>query len=76
VHVALAVATPLAAAAVWGTFCSPRAAVKLPSWPKTAVQLLVLLGAAAALSAAGRHVLAGIFAALVLVDAALRRRAG
>jgi hypothetical protein len=74
VHVALAVVTPLAAAVVWGAFCSPRAAVKLPPAAKTAVQLLVLLGAAAALSAAGPHVLAGILAAFVLVDAVLRRR--
>jgi hypothetical protein len=74
VHVAVAVVTPLAAAVVWGTFCSPRAAVKLPPAAKQAVQLVVLLGAAAALSAAGRHVLAAIFAALVLVDAGLRRR--
>jgi hypothetical protein len=74
VDVVLAVVAPLAAAVVWGVFCSPRAAVRLPPWAKAAVQLLVLLGGAAALVAAGQPWLAAVLAAAVLVDAALRRR--
>jgi Protein of unknown function (DUF2568) len=74
VNVALAIVTPLAAAIVWGTFCSPKAAVRLPPPAKAAVQLLVLLGAAVALGVAGQPVLAAILGAAVLVDAVLRAR--
>ena len=74
-NVALAVLTPVAAMVVWGVFCSPRATVKLSKWAKAGVQLLVLLGAAVALAAAGQVVLAVVLGAGVLVDAGLRARA-
>jgi Protein of unknown function (DUF2568) len=60
--------TPLAAAVVWGTFLSPRASVRLPTVPKVALRLAVLLGGAVALAAAGREWLAVAFAAIMIVD--------
>lgn len=67
----LAVAAPLAAAVVWGLFCSPKAAVPLPLLPTLAVQALVLGAAAWALLSLGKPVLAGVFAVLVVASAAV-----
>jgi hypothetical protein len=64
----LAALTPLAAAVIWGTFLSPRAPVQLPTVPKVALRLAVLLGGALALAAAGRGLLAGALAAVVIAD--------
>ena len=64
----VAALTPLAAAVIWGTFLSPRAPVRLPTVPKVALRLTVLLGGALALAAAGRGWLAVALAAVVIVD--------
>ena len=66
--VRLAVAMPLAFALFWGIFASPRAAVALPEWPKFALRVVVLLGAAAALAAAGSRGLALALGLAVLLD--------
>ena len=57
-NVALAIVMPLALAAIWGTFASPRAPVRLPLWPKFALRVGLLLGSAVALAAAGARGLA------------------
>jgi hypothetical protein len=66
----LAVVMPSLAAVVWGLVAAPRARVELPAAPKTAVRLLVLLGAAVALAVAGSRALAVAFGVTVLVDTA------
>jgi Protein of unknown function (DUF2568) len=69
--VVLAIATPLAAALLWGTVASPRAPVRLPTAPKLAVRLAVLLGAAVALAVAGQPTLALLLAVTVVADQAV-----
>jgi Protein of unknown function (DUF2568) len=56
---------------VWGLVASPRAPVRLAPVPKTAVRLVVLLGAAVALAVAGSGALAVAFGAVVLANTAL-----
>jgi hypothetical protein len=67
VHPAFSVALPLAAALLWAAFAAPKA-----KWPspagRLAVETLVFGGAAAALAAVGRPVLAAAFALVALVD--------
>jgi hypothetical protein len=69
--VVVGIATPLAAAVLWGTFASPRARVPLATVPKLIVRLGVLLGAAVALAVAGRRTLALVLAVTVVVDQAV-----
>jgi Protein of unknown function (DUF2568) len=64
----LAAITPVVAAAIWGTFASPRAPVRLATVPKVALRLGVLLGGAAALAVAGQRWLALALAALIIGD--------
>ena len=64
----LAVGTPLAAAVVWGLFAAPRARFPLSAAATVSVRLAVLLGSAAALAVAGRHVLAFVLALVVAAD--------
>jgi hypothetical protein len=71
VRLLLAVLAPLAAAAVWGAWCAPRARRRLPTGPRIAVELLVLLSGAAALALAGHTVPAAILAGLVVVNETL-----
>lgn len=66
--VVLAVATPLVAAVLWGTFAAPRAPVRLATVPKVALRLTVLFGSAVALAAAGEGGLAIAFAAMIAAD--------
>jgi Protein of unknown function (DUF2568) len=70
-HIALAVAAPVVVAAVWGAAVSPRAPVRLsrPAW--VIVQLVLFGLGAAALAAAGRPVLGGVFAAAAAANLAL-----
>jgi hypothetical protein len=67
----LAVVMPTLAAVVWGLLAAPRARFQLPAAPKTAVRLVVLLGAAAALAVAGSGELAVAFGAIVIADTAV-----
>jgi hypothetical protein len=66
--VVLAALTPLVAAAIWGTFASPRAPVRLATVPKVALRLAVLLGGAVALAVAGQSWLAVVLAAAIVAD--------
>jgi hypothetical protein len=66
--VVLAVATPLVAAVLWGTFASPRAPVRLATVPKVALRLTVLFGSAVALAVAGQGALAIVFAVVIAAD--------
>jgi len=76
VRVLLAVAAPLAAAALWGIFVAPKSARRLRDPARLAVELIVFGGAAAALVAAGRTTLGVAFAVVAVVDCALVRLAG
>ena len=70
-RVVLALAAPLAFAALWGLLASPRARVRLtPGW-KQGVQVTLLLLPAAAVASAGRPVLATAFAGVVVGNALL-----
>jgi hypothetical protein len=69
--VLLGVGAPVVAAVVWGTFAAPRSERRLSGGALVAVQLAVLGAGAVALAAAGRTVLAAIFAVVIVVNAAL-----
>ena len=74
VDVLLAVAAPLAAAAVWGRYAAPRASRRLARGPRVVLESCVLAIAAVALAAAGAPVLAAVFVALAALDTALLLR--
>jgi hypothetical protein len=67
INVVLAIAAPLAAAAVWGTFAAPRSAQRLRIGPRLVVELAVFAAAAGALAAAGQPTLAVVLAGLAAV---------
>lgn len=68
VKLILAIGAPLLAAAIWGLFAAPRARVKLPLAGVLVVKALVFACATAALYAAGRDLLATLFAILVVAN--------
>lgn len=61
------VGTPLLIAVFWGTFLSPKAAVKLSPLLESGLKLVVFTLAAAALSATGYAALGAVFGALAAV---------
>jgi hypothetical protein len=61
----------VAAAVVWGLFCSPKARVPLPLPVVLVVQAVVLGAAAAALLALGRPGWAAVFVVLVVASGAV-----
>ncbi|WP_255151960.1 YrdB family protein [Halorarius halobius] len=67
VSVALAVAAPLGAAGVWGTFVAPKAPYRLPGGARLAVELLLFGLVAVALVTVGRPTAAGVFAGLAVI---------
>ena len=67
--VVLAVLVPAAAIAVWGLWCAPRAARRLPATWRVPLELGILLLSAAALGAAGHPTAAVVFAVVVVVNA-------
>jgi hypothetical protein len=69
--IALAVAAPAVFVLAWWRIVAPRAVNPIPQPTRVVIGTGVLLLAAAALWSAGQPLLAGIFAALVLVNAAL-----
>jgi hypothetical protein len=71
VSVALAIVAPAAMIAVWARWAAPRSAHRLERAPRVALQAAVFVIAAVALAAAGRPVLAGVFAVVVVVNLAL-----
>jgi hypothetical protein len=68
VHVLLGIGAPLAMVVVWGTFCAPRARVKLDLIPLLLVRGLVLLLAAAAVYDNGKSLAAYVFAAVIVAN--------
>jgi len=69
--VALGLGAPLVAAVVWGVFAAPKSVRRLRAGTLLAVQMAVLGAGAVALAAAGRPLLAAVFAAIVVVNAVL-----
>lgn len=72
-HVVLGVGAPLVVAVLWGVFAAPQSGRRLNGAALVAVQVGLLLLGAVALIAAGRGGLGVVFAAAVLVNAALLR---
>ena len=69
--VVLGVGSPLVAAAVWGVFVSPQAAVQLPGLVVLILQALVFGSAAAGLVTTGHRTLALVFVVIVVINAIL-----
>ena len=67
----LMLALPVAAAALWGTFLSPKARHPLFDPPRLALELVLFGSAVAALATAGRVVLAIVLGVLVLLHLGL-----
>jgi hypothetical protein len=67
----LGLGAPVAVAAVWGLFVSPKAKFDLPRAAAFAVELLVWAVAALALFAAGQRVLAIVFVTIAVVSGTL-----
>ncbi|HEY5196486.1 MAG TPA: YrdB family protein [Solirubrobacteraceae bacterium] len=74
-QVLLAIAAPLVAAGVWGTWSAPRAPRRLPGTGLLAVELAVLAMAVAALADAGHPVAAVVLGVVALANGAFLRRA-
>ena len=72
----LGIGAPLLAAAVWGTFVAPKARAPVSIPARLALEALVFGAAAFALAAAGRPILAWIFAGVVVINEVLLRRWG
>ena len=67
----LGVGSPLVAAAVWGVFVSPQAAVQLPGLVVLILQVLVFGSAAAGLVGTGHRTLVLVFVGIVVINAIL-----
>jgi len=70
-QVALTVALPLAAAALWGVAIAPKARRRAPDPGRAALELLLFAAAATALAVTGQPILGLILAAAMLVNVAL-----
>lgn len=71
----LAIVTPAAAILVWALFVAPKAKVKVAEPVRWAIELVVFVGAAAALVAAGQLVLGIVLGAVAMANGALVRMA-
>jgi hypothetical protein len=69
--VLVAIVTPGVAIALWAVFCAPRSSRRLPMPLRAMVELAIFGLAALALVAAGEPVLAAVFAACTMGNAAL-----
>jgi uncharacterized protein DUF2568 len=67
----LGVATPLAAAVVWGLWIAPKATRRLRDPARLVVELMLFGAAGAALAAAGHAVAAAVFLAAVALSEVL-----
>jgi len=72
----LAVATPTAAATVWGVFAAPRASRRLAMPARAVLELGVLGLACAALADSGHGTLAAVMGAAVIVNAGVMTALG
>ncbi len=73
VRLAAGIGAPVALAAIWGVFGSPRARFPARGAARVALELAWFGAGAAALGAAGHVAAAIVFGALYLTNAALRR---
>jgi hypothetical protein len=64
----LGLALPLVVAVLWGTFCAPKAAVRLPAPVTLALRTLLFAVGFVALLAVGHPVLATVYAVLVVAS--------
>jgi Protein of unknown function (DUF2568) len=69
----LAVVMPVAFGLVWGWFVAPKRKVQTSEPVRWAIELVVFLGAAAALAATGQVVLGVVFAVAAVANGALVR---
>lgn len=65
------IGAPLLAAVLWGTFCSPKAAIPLPLPARLLPEALIFGSAALALYLSGQPGLAGAFGLTVLLNRTL-----
>jgi uncharacterized protein DUF2568 len=74
VHIVLGIALPLAAAVLWGLFAAAaKPMISVPVWCKILIKTLVYASATVGLFVTGHHVLAIVFAVVVIVNASLIR---
>jgi len=74
--IVLAILTPAAAIVVWGLFVAPKARVKVSEPVRWAIELVVFVGAAVALAAAGQTVLGVALAVIAAGNGAIVRATG
>ena len=67
-HVLLGIGMPLLAIVLWGLFAAPRAPVRMPMAGVLCVKVVVFGGAAFGLWFSATHVLAIVFAVLVVIN--------
>ena len=72
----LAIATPAAAIVVWGLFVAPKARVKVSGPVRWAIELVVFVGAAVALVAAGQAALGIALGVIAVKNGAILRATG
>ena len=70
-NVAIAIAAPLAAAAVWGVFMAPRSKTRLPERRRIPLEIVLFGLATAALAAADEQGLAIAFGVIATVNTTL-----
>lgn len=75
-RVLVAIGAPVLAAIVWGLFCAPQATVALPGPVVAVLKLVLLAGAVAALTAAGRPWWAVVLAVVAIGSALVAARFG
>ncbi len=73
VRVLLAIAFPLVAAVVWGTFIAPKAPRRLADPAKLLVELVLFGAAVVGLAVVGHPVLAAVLGVVFLVNTAVLR---
>lgn len=69
--IAIAIAAPLALAVLWSLFAAHKAKYPPPGVWKAVVGMALLEAAALALALVGRGLLAGVFAAVIVLNSAL-----
>ena len=73
VSVALAIAIPLMAAMVWGTWVAPKASRRLADPARLMVELVLFAAASVGLALVGYPLLAAVFAVVTAVNIAVLR---
>ena len=71
VSLVLAIATPVAAAVLWGVFAAPKSSRRLPVQPRIRFELTIFTAAVLALLSAGVPGLAVTMSALIILNSVL-----